>query len=59
MEEYEKFLQEALWRKDMSYKELAVDYYRLQLEYSELREQYEIMLRRLELGNDNEEYDWF
>jgi len=57
MEEYERFLQEALWRKDMSYKELAVDYYRLQLEYSELREQYEIMLRRLELGNDDEEYD--
>jgi len=57
MEELEKFLQEALWRKDMAYKELAVDYYRLQLEYSELREQYEIMLRRLELGNDDEEYD--
>ena len=57
MEELERFLQEALWRKDMAYKELAVDYYRLQLEYSELREQYEIMLRRLELGNDDEEYD--
>lgn len=41
----------------MAYKELAVDYYRLQLEYSELREQYEMMLRRLELGNDDEEYD--
>lgn len=41
----------------MAYKELAVDYYRLQLEYSELREQYEMMLRRLELGNDDEEHD--
>jgi hypothetical protein len=57
MEELERFLQEALWRKDMAYKELSVDYYRLQLEYSELREQYEMMLRRLELGNDDEEYD--
>ena len=44
----------------MAYKELASDYFRLQLEYSEMREQYEMMLRRLELldeGNDNEEYD--
>lgn len=41
----------------MAYKELATDYFRLQIEYSELREQYEMMLRRLELGNDNEEYD--
>ena len=43
----------------MAYKELAADYFRLQIEYSELREQYEMMLRRLELldeGND-EEYD--
>ena len=59
MEDIERFLQEALWRKDMAYKELAADYFRLQLEYSELREQYEMMLRRLEFGNDNEEYDWF
>lgn len=59
MEELEKFLQEALWRKDLAYKELAVDYCRLQIEYSELREQYEMMLRRLELGNDDEEHDWF
>lgn len=61
MEDIERFLQEALWRKDMAYKELAADYFRLQIEYSELREQYEMMLRRLELldeGND-EEYDWF
>jgi len=60
MEDLERFLQEALWRKDMAYKELASDYFRLQLEYSEMREQYEMMLRRLELldeGNDNEEYD--
>ena len=60
MEDIERFLQESLWRKDMAYKELASDYFRLQLEYSEMREQYEMMLRRLELldeGNDNEEYD--
>ena len=59
MEDIERFLHEALWRKDMASKELAADYFRLQLEYSELREQYEMMLRRLEFGNDNEEYDWF
>jgi len=57
MEDLERFIQEALWRKDLAYKELAVDYYRLQIEYAELREQYEIMLRRLDIGNDDEEYD--
>ena len=59
MEELERFLQESLWRKDMAYKELATDYFRLQIEYSELREQYEMMLRRLDIGNEDEEYDWF
>ena len=57
MEDLERFLQEALWRKDLAYKELAVDYYRLQIEYAELREQYEIMLRRLDIGNEDEEHD--
>lgn len=57
MEELERFLQESLWRKDMAYKELATDYFRLQIEYAELREQYEIMLRRLDIGNEDEEYD--
>jgi len=32
-------------------------YFRLQLEYTELRQQYEMMLLRLDLGNDDEEYD--
>ena len=59
MEDLERFLQESLWRKDMAYKELATDYFRLQIEYSELREQYEMMLRRLDIGNEDEEYDWF
>jgi hypothetical protein len=57
MEEMDIFLKEQLWRKDMAYKELAGDYFRLQLEYTELREQYEMMLLRLDLGNDDEEYD--
>ncbi len=57
MEDLERFLQESLWRKDMAYKELATDYFRLQIEYSELREQYEMMLRRLDIGNEDEEYD--
>lgn len=57
MEELERFLQESLWRKDLAYKELATDYFRLQVEYAELREQYEIMLRRLDIGNEDEEYD--
>lgn len=57
MEEMDIFLKEQLWRKDMAYKELAGDYFRLQLEYTELRQQYEMMLLRLDLGNDDEEYD--
>lgn len=57
MEEYDIFLKEALWRKDMAYKELATDYYRLQIEYHELRLQYEIMLTRMQQGDDYEEYD--
>ena len=57
MEDLEKFLQEALWRKDLAYRDLASDYYRLQIEYAELREQYEMMIRRLDIGNDDEEYD--
>ena len=52
MEQSDKFISELLWRKDQSYKELALDYYRLQLEYQILEAQFEILFERLKEWED-------
>lgn len=59
MEHYETFLQEALWRKDLAYKELQVDYYQLQCDHADLQMMYDMLKRRIDFleGNDNEEHD--
>jgi len=54
MEDYEKFLQEMLWRKDQAYRDLACDYYRLQIEFEELSENFDIIYRRLQNQQDGD-----
>ena len=52
MEQSDKFISELLWRKDQSFKELALDYYRLQLEYEILEAQFEKLFERLKEWED-------
>lgn len=60
MEHLNKHISELLWRKDQAYDELAEDYFHLQLEHEELRENFQIIFKRLQQLNQegtDEEYD--